>query len=72
MSEVDTLIEGVERSRNRLLGSVSSLSGAQAAFRPGESEWSVIDVLEHLYLAEVSGVSKMGCVGRSSSGSGLD
>jgi hypothetical protein len=59
VNEADRLIEAVERSRDRLLNSVSSLNGRQAAFKPAVSEWSVIDVLEHLYLAELSGVSKI-------------
>jgi hypothetical protein len=59
MREVDDLTAAVERAREKLLGSVAGFSDAQAAFRPGEGQWSVLEVLEHLYLAEMSGVAKI-------------
>jgi len=59
MADVDTLIQSVEVARTALLDSVAGLSEAQAAFKPGEGQWSVTDVLEHLYLAEFSGVAKI-------------
>jgi hypothetical protein len=59
MSTVAELISSVEASRRRLLSAVNGLTDEQLAFRPGEGEWSVLEVLEHLYLAEISGVSKI-------------
>ncbi len=59
MTDVDTLLESVERSRAALLNSTADISDDQAAFRPGEGRWSIVECLEHLYLAEVSGVSKI-------------
>jgi hypothetical protein len=59
MAEVATVIQSVERSRAALLNSVAGLSEAQATFRPAEGQWSVLEILEHLYLAEVSGVTKI-------------
>jgi hypothetical protein len=59
MAEVTKLIQSVEQSRTMLLNSVMGLSEVQAAFRPEDGQWSVVDILEHLYLAEVSGVTKI-------------
>lgn len=59
MSGADQLIRAVEASRESLLATVAGFSSAQVAFRPGEGQWSVIDVVEHLYLAEMSGVAKI-------------
>jgi hypothetical protein len=59
MADATTLIQSVEKSRAALLNSVAGLSEAQATFRPAEGQWSVIEILEHLYLAEVSGVTKI-------------
>jgi DinB superfamily len=59
MAEVDRLVQEVERSRAALATSVAGLTGPQAAFKPAEGHWSIVEVLEHLYLAEVSGVSKI-------------
>lgn len=59
MAEVHTLIHAVERARAALMSSLAGLSDAQAAFKPPEGQWSVVEVLEHLYLAELSGVTKI-------------
>lgn len=59
MSEVGNLIRSVEAARQGMLSSVAGLSEAEAAFRPAEGQWSVVEVLEHLYLAELSGVGKI-------------
>ena len=59
MAEVNMLIQSVEQSRAALLRSVAGLSEAQATFKPGERQWSIVEVLEHLYLAELSGVAKI-------------
>ena len=59
MSEVSELIDGVERARAELLAAASALTEVQAAWRPAEGQWSAIDVLEHLYLAELSGIAKI-------------
>jgi hypothetical protein len=59
MTEVEALIETVEHARTELLAAVSTLSDAQGAFTPDASEWSVAQNVEHLYLAELSGVTKI-------------
>jgi DinB family protein len=59
MTETDQLIQGVEQSRAALIAAVSSLTEAQGAFKPAEGQWSIAEVLEHLYLAELSGIAKI-------------
>ena len=59
MADVDKLIDAVERARANLVSSVVGLSDAHAAFKPAEGQWSVVEVLEHLYLAEFSGIAKI-------------
>jgi hypothetical protein len=59
MSEVGTLVEAVETARGTLLGRVAGLTDAQAVLRPAEGQWSVLEVVEHLYLAELSGMGKI-------------
>jgi hypothetical protein len=59
LSEVRQLVDSTERSRAALLELVSGFRGDQAAFRPADGEWSVTEILEHLYLAELSGVTKI-------------
>ncbi len=59
MTDVDVLLHSVERSRMALLDTTAGLSESQAAFKVARDHWSIVEVLEHLYLAEVSGVSKI-------------
>lgn len=42
-----------------MCAAVSGLTPAQAAFRPAPGEWSILENLEHIVLAEYSGVSKI-------------
>jgi hypothetical protein len=56
---VDGLVAATEHARSRVLAFVAGLSEAQAAFKPADGGWSINEVLEHLYLAEMSGVSKI-------------
>jgi len=56
---VRQLVGTVEAARGRLLDVVGGLTDAQGSFRVGEGQWSVLEVVEHLYLAEISGVSKI-------------
>jgi hypothetical protein len=58
-SQVRQLVESTEQSRTALLELVSGLRSDQAAFRPAEGAWSITEILEHLYLAELSGVTKI-------------
>lgn len=59
MSAVVQLLQSVEAARRSLLESVAGLTEAQANFRPGDGQWTVAEVVEHLYLAELSGVTKI-------------
>lgn len=59
MSELTALIADVEAARARVLDAVAGLSNADAAWRPGPNEWSIAENLEHLVLAEQSGVEKI-------------
>ena len=58
-TDVNRLVESVEQARAALLRAVSQLDEAQAAFKPAPTEWSVTEILEHLYLAEISGITKI-------------
>jgi uncharacterized damage-inducible protein DinB len=43
---------GIEEARKELFDFLSTLSYKNAALRPGELEWSILDILEHLYVIE--------------------
>ena len=58
-SVVAKLISDVEEARGSVLRSITDLSEAQAAFKSTPESWSCLQVIEHLYLAEISGVSKI-------------
>jgi hypothetical protein len=53
------LIEAVELSRDGVVAAVAGLGDAQSLFSPGPGEWSIAEILEHLYLAEMSGISML-------------
>jgi hypothetical protein len=53
------LVDGVERARDNVIDAVKDLRPDQAAFKPSPDTWSIVENLEHLYLAEVSGVTKI-------------
>jgi hypothetical protein len=59
MTEVEALVEMVEHARAELLRAVSDLNDTQGDFTPGDGIWSVTQNVEHLYLAELSGVTKI-------------
>ena len=53
------LIDAVERSRTSLVAAVANLRADQATFKPSPNEWSIVENIEHLYLAEISGLTKI-------------
>jgi len=59
MAEISGLIQQVSTARSSLLQQVQGLSEGQAAFKPNQDSWSINEVLEHLVLAECSGVTKI-------------
>jgi hypothetical protein len=56
--ELTTLVTSVEDARATVLKAATSLTDQQGAFKPRDA-WSVAEVLEHLYLAELAGVTKI-------------
>lgn len=58
-TQLDELIDGVASSRHRMLASVAGLTEAQASYKPSPEGWSIVEIIEHIVLAEVSGVSKI-------------
>ena len=59
MPSVYDLIQQTQQERYRLIETVEHLTQAQSSYKPGPEIWSVNENLEHLVLAEVSGVSKI-------------
>jgi hypothetical protein len=57
--EVERLISDVEDARKEVARSVEGLSASQSAYKPTAESWSCTEVLEHLYLAEISGIAKI-------------
>lgn len=57
--EAARLAEAVETARDALLATVASLSDAQASWKPAPDVWSVTENVEHLFLAELSGTTKI-------------
>ncbi len=53
------LVDGVERARDSVINAVKDLRPDQATFKPSPDTWSIVEHVEHLYLAEVSGVTKI-------------
>jgi len=50
---VEALWNELESVRAQLLKETEGLSQAQSDWRPGEQEWSIGEILHHLFLAEV-------------------
>ncbi len=50
---VEALWSDLEASRAQVLKEVEGLSQAQADWRPGETEWSIGEIVHHLALAEI-------------------
>ena len=55
----DEVIATVESARASIISSVRGLSESQASFKPASDAWSVTENIEHLFLAEMSGTSKI-------------
>lgn len=59
MRNAGDLIIEVQNSRDSVLAAVSKLSSAQGAFKAAPDQWCINEILEHLVLAEQSGITKM-------------
>jgi hypothetical protein len=53
------LFQSVEDARASVLDQVRGLSERQTAFKPDQNRWSITEIVEHLVLAESSGVTKI-------------
>ena len=53
------LVDSVERARDSIVNAVKDLRPDQATFKSSPDAWSITENVEHLYLAEVSGVTKI-------------
>jgi hypothetical protein len=56
---VHDLVNSVERARDHVIATVANLRHDQATFRESPNEWSIVENVEHLYLAEISGLTKI-------------
>ena len=56
---VRELVDSVERARDSVVNTVKDLRPDQATFKPSPDTWSIVENVEHLYLAEVSGLTKI-------------
>ena len=53
------LIDAIERARDSVITAVKDLRPDQATLKPSPETWSIAENVEHLDLAEVSGVTKI-------------
>jgi hypothetical protein len=53
------LVSSVERARDSIINAVKDLRPDQATFKPSPETWSIAENVEHLYLAEISGLTKI-------------
>ena len=56
---VHALVNSVERARDAVIDAVGDLRPDQATFKASPDEWSIVENIEHLYLAEISGLTKI-------------
>ena len=53
------LVERVEQARDRVIRAVKDLRPDQVTFKASPDTWSIVENVEHLYLAELSGITKI-------------
>jgi hypothetical protein len=58
-AEIDGLIAEVAAARQRVMAAIAGSTEEQAMWQPAPGEWSVAQVVEHLVLAEHSGIIRM-------------
>ena len=58
------LVASVEHARDAVIDAVRNLRPDQATFKPWPDEWWIIENIEHLYLAEISGLTKIWAAAR--------
>jgi hypothetical protein len=57
--EIDDLIADVAAARQRVITAVAGITEERATWQPTPEEWSVAQVIEHLVLAEHSGIIRI-------------
>jgi hypothetical protein len=58
-TEIDGLIAEVAAARRRVMADIAGVTEERATWQPAPGEWSVAQVIEHLVLAEHSGIIRM-------------
>lgn len=56
--DLDALVAAVEAARESVVAASAAVTHEQGSFKP-PGAWSITEVIEHLYLAELSGIAKM-------------
>lgn len=59
MKNVSTVVDEARSSRKRVLAAVDQLTSEQGAFKPAADKWCINEILQHLVMAEQSGITKM-------------
>ena len=59
VDKVKFLLADINQARQDMLSKARHLTPEQGAFKPAPDQWSVTEVIEHLVLAEHSGINKM-------------
>ena len=61
---MNDLVRSVEDARDAVIEAVRNLRAEQATFKAASDQWSIVENLEHLYLAEISGLTKIWAAAR--------
>ena len=59
MSQVQTLIREIAQARSRFLAALGHPTADQAAFKPAPEHWCMVEITEHITLAEQVGINGM-------------
>lgn len=62
---VHELVGAVERARSAVIDHVKDLRPDQGSFKASPVEWSIAENIEHLYLAEIAGLTKIWAAARN-------
>lgn len=57
---IDLFMYGLDQERQKLINFINTISDEQANIKPDQQTWSILEVLEHLYLMEKGIISKIG------------
>ena len=59
MISVQSLVTDVAAARARYLDTLGTPTPAQATFKPGSNDWCLVEITEHITLAEQVGINGM-------------